>query len=437
MAIENKVTHSRLGRISLLGKLAGGMIQGALNEGFNQLASGQKPALKNLLLTPDNARRLSDKLAEMRGAAMKVGQLISMDGGQILPKEFTSLLANLRQDANRMPMGQLVQVMNQTLGTGWEQEFAYFNFTPIAAASIGQVHEARLKNDRHIAIKVQYPDIKNSIDSDVDNVATLLKIFRLLPEHLDIKPLLNEAKHQLHIEADYRLEAKALEKFSRLVKKDERFSIPETIPSLSSDSVLSMTFIEGHALENCFECSREERHSIAVSILELCLKEVFEWGVVQTDPNFANYRYDFDSRKIGLLDFGATREYDIKQQLQLRDLLRAAVDGSDEDLSRSAYQVGYLKGDESLSYERQMLSLLRMVTEPFNVSKYDFGQSDLANRMSESFMQMRLKDQSGHLPPTELLFLHRKLGGLYLLLSQLRASLDLKDIPVVAKILNY
>lgn len=436
MAIENKVTHSRLGRLSLLGKLAGGVIQGALNEGFNQLASGQKPALKNLLLTPDNARRLSEKLAEMRGAAMKVGQLISMDGGQILPKEFSSMLSGLRQDANVMPLGQVVQVMNEALGTGWEEHFEYFNFTPIAAASIGQVHEARLKDGQPVAIKVQYPNIKHSIDSDVDNVATLLKLFRLLPEHLNIKPLLEEAKHQLHLEADYDLEANALETFSKFVGTDERFTIPETISSLCSDSVLTMTFVKGHTLEKCFQCSKDERSSIALNILELNLKEVFEWGFVQTDPNFANYRYDFDNRVIGLLDFGATRQYKNDQQVHLKELLQAAIDGADDDLSLRAQRVGYLNGDESSSYEKQMLSLLRMVIEPFMVQSYDYGQSDLARRMNECFLQMRLQGQSGHLPPIDLMFLHRKLGGLYLLLSQLRASIAMKEIPIVTKILN-
>lgn len=247
---------------------------------------------------------------------------------------------------------------------------------------------------------------------------------------------MEEAKHQLHLEADYELEADALVTFSKFLGTDERFTIPETIPSLCSKNVLTMTHIKGHTLENCFECSRDERHSIALNILELNLKEVFEWGFVQTDPNFANYRYNFDNRVIALLDFGATREYKADQQVHLKQLLQAAIDGSDDDLSLSAQKVGYLKGDESLSYEKQMLSLLRMVTEPFMVQSYDYGQSDLARRMNDSFIQMRLKNHSGHIPPIDLIFLHRKLGGLYLLLSQLRASIDMNEIPIVTKILN-
>jgi len=132
---------------------------------------------------------------------MKVGQLLSLDAGDLMPPELGAILARLRSDAHPMLMSQLVAVLNCQWGTGWDRHFERFSFTPMAAASIGQVHAARTRDGRNLAIKVQYPGVRQSIGSDVDNVATLLRISGLLPNNLDIEPLLQEAKLQLQAEA--------------------------------------------------------------------------------------------------------------------------------------------------------------------------------------------------------------------------------------------
>lgn len=201
------VPSSRISRLARLGSLASGVAGGMLAEGLRQLAQGRRPSVGELLLTPANARRVADQLAQLRGAAMKVGQLLSMDAGDLLPPELSQILARLRADAQPMPMSQLVTVLEANWGKDWTQHFSRFSFTPMAAASIGQVHAAEALDGRRLAIKVQYPGIARSISSDVDNVATLLRLSGLLPASLDIAPLLDEAKRQLHDEADYLKEA--------------------------------------------------------------------------------------------------------------------------------------------------------------------------------------------------------------------------------------
>ena len=191
------VPSRRLSRLSRFGRLAGGVAGGVLAEGARRLASGDRPRMSDLLLTPSNAMRVADQLAHLRGAAMKLGQMISMDAGDILPPELTRILARLRENAHHMPPTQLDRLLTTEWGPDWRRRFRHFQAQPIAAASIGQVHRAELPDGRTLAIKVQYPGVARSIDADVDNVAALLRVSGLLPRGLDLTPLLTEAKRQL------------------------------------------------------------------------------------------------------------------------------------------------------------------------------------------------------------------------------------------------
>lgn len=429
MPKERHLTASRMGRLSQLGRLAGSITGGAMAEGARQIARGQRPSISDMLLTPGNVKRLGDRLSEMRGAAMKVGQLLSMDSGQLLPPQLSELLARLREDAHAMPLGQVAAVLKDAWGAGWENQFSRFSFTPVAAASIGQVHEAVLKDGRRLAIKVQYPGIRASIDSDVDNVATLLRFSNLLPEGLEVEPLLAEAKAQLHAEADYEYEATAIKEFAGHLADDMRFDVPEVIDALTTEQVLCMQFLGGQPVESLAEAPSAERNAAAATLVELALREVFEWGLVQTDPNFANYLYDAQSKRIQLLDFGATRQYAPQFRKRLRDLLRACVDGSEEDVTSCATAVGYTDPSDPPGYRKSVHALLRAATEPARVEgDYAFARSDLAVRMKDLVVQMRARDRYARMPPPQVLFLHRKLGGLYLLLNRVGASIPVSEL---------
>jgi len=429
LKMRRSVTASRIGRLSLLGKLAGGVVGGMLSEGAKQLAGGRSPGLDSLLLTPANARRVTHRLSEMRGAAMKVGQLMSMDSGQILPPELSDILARLRDGAHQMPSTQVTAVLQSAWGKDWQSGFSHFEFEPIAAASIGQVHKAVLQDGRRLAVKVQYPGIRRSIDSDVDNVSALLRTFSLIPKELNILPVLQEAKSQLHAEADYRLEAESLRRFSAYLAHDERFSAPEVIDSMTTTDVLTMTHMDGQPIEKLAAAAAEKRNATATALVELALREVFDWGLVQTDPNFANYLYQPGSGRIQLLDFGATRTYSETQRGALCALLTACLDGDEKDIEKAAARVGYLDPHDPPRYRNGIIALLLDASEPARTAgSYDFGNSGLADRMRERLLRMRLQDKFWRLPPTSTLFLHRKLAGLYMLLTRLRANVAIHDL---------
>lgn len=190
-----------------------------------------------------------------------------------------------------------------------------------------------------------------------------------------------------------------------------------------------MSYLDGEPIEVLAEQPAAIRNTAATALLELAMREVLDWGLVQTDPNFANYRYNPTSGKLILLDFGATRTYETATRESLRKLLCACVAGDGLDIVQCAIRVGYLGEDDPAEYRDVVVSLLRMVTEPLRTkADYDFGRSDLAKRMSDTLIDLRLRSKYGRLPPAEVLFLHRKLGGIYLLLSRLKASISVRAL---------
>jgi predicted unusual protein kinase regulating ubiquinone biosynthesis (AarF/ABC1/UbiB family) len=426
---EAPVPSSRIGRLARVVKLAGGVAGGMVAEGSRRLANGERPRARDLLLTPGNAQRVADELASMRGAAMKMGQMLSMDSGDFLPKQLADILARLRSDAVSMPAQQLNQVMEKSYGEDWQETFYGFDFKPFAAASIGQVHRAISPDGREIVLKVQYPGVAKSIDSDVDNIATLLRISGLLPEGLDVDPLLVEAKAQLRTEANYLKEAEYLATFGELLADDERFVVPQVLKDLSTRRVLVMTYVASQPIEVVAELSQAERDRIVTAMMDLMLREFFELRLVQTDPNFANYRYQPDTGKVVLLDFGATRKFKAGFVNDYKRLMRAAMANKPDRMLAAAEKLGYLVEGANEPYRELVLEIFSMVLEPLTSGgSYDFGESDLSARLAELGESVQNFREHWKAPPPDAVFFHRKVGGMFLLAQRMGARVDLREL---------
>ncbi len=431
----SRIRQGRLGRLSRMGRLAGGLAGGAVAEGFRQWSRGHRPGMRELVLTPGNAGRLGDELARLRGAAMKVGQLISMDAGHLMPPELSDLLGRLRSEADTMPASQVQAVMAEAFGSEWQKRFREFDHRPIASASIGQVHRAILPDGTRVAVKVQYPGVARSIDSDVDNVATLLRWSRLLPAGLEIGPLLDEAKQQLRMEADYEQEAAFVRAFAENLDGSPEFMVPAVYGDLTTRNVLTMRFLTGAPVERQTERPATVRNALVSSLLNLFLRELLEFRLVQTDPNFANYLYDHGSRKLVLLDFGATRTYGTATVAGYRRLLTGAIYGVRREMAAGAEAIGYFSGSIEARQREEVVSLFEMATEPLRAEGvYDFGRSDIAERIRNQGLKLSMEEGYWHAPPVDALFLHRKLAGLYLLARRLDATVDMR--PLRARILG-
>lgn len=427
------VPSGRLSRLARFGGMAAGIGAGMVAEGARRLADGERPSLDDLILTPANARRVTDQLANLRGAAMKLGQMLSLDAGEFLPRELSDILARLRAEAQHMPPAQLLKVLDRHWGKGWRLRFQRFEPRAFAAASIGQVHRATLPDGTKLAIKVQYPGVKASIDSDVDNVATLLRASRLLPRSLDIVPLLAEAKRQLHDEADYTREAEYLQRFRRLLADDRDFLVPAVHADLSGADVLAMTFIEGRPIESLTDASQAERDRVVRLLWALTLRELFDFGVMQTDPNFANYRYQPgdgpENGRIVLLDFGAARDIPDSLRDGYRRLFAATLTG-DVDAVRDAALANGMIGNAAVTRHRGAVdAMIAAVLAPFaGEGAFDFGTPEFVTTMRERGVTIAADREAWHTPAADLLFVQRKLGGIYLLASRLKARVDIRQL---------
>jgi predicted unusual protein kinase regulating ubiquinone biosynthesis (AarF/ABC1/UbiB family) len=423
------VPTTRMGRFARVARLAGGVAGGMLAEDARQYRAGKRPRKRDLLLTPSNARRVTKQLSEMRGAAMKLGQILSMDSGDLLPKELTEILGSLRADGTSMPESQLQQAMRDAYGKDWESEFRVFDPYPIAAASIGQVHRAVAHDGRELALKIQYPGIGESIASDVDNIASVLRLSGILPGDVDLKPLLDDAKRQLEDEADYRKEARFLQRFNEVLAGDERFVLPELVPELTRRNVLAMTYVAGGPIEAVARRPQEERDRVMTALLDLMLTELFELRLVQTDPNFANYQYRWSTGDIVLLDFGATRRFKAGFVSSYRKLATAAVRGDREAMAVAAEKVGYSMGDEDSVYRDLVLELLLLALEPLRMDEpYDFAVSTMPARLGELGQSATAHADFWHAPPTDVVYFHRKLAGMFMLAARMKARVNVHQL---------
>lgn len=427
------VPTGRMGRLLRFGGIASGIAGGVAAGGLRALAQGRRPDMAELLLSPANTTRLTEGLSHLRGAALKLGQMLSMDTGVVLPSEVTAILARMRDDARPMPPKQLQSALDAEWGAGWYRRFARFDVRPFAAASIGQVHRAALPDGRALAIKVQYPGVRASIDSDVDNIATLLRLPGVLPRGMDLSPLLAEAKRQLHAEADYAAEAGHLARFGSLLAGSGDFVLPDLVPELSTTRVLAMTYVEGDPLDSLAEAPQATRDRVAAALIRLVLRELFEFGAMQTDPNLANYRYDPASGRVVLLDFGAVQGIAPDLAADFRALARAALDGKPAATRAAMLRIGYFAEDTAPHHQDLIQQMFEVAMAPIRQGGvFDFGTSDLLDRLRDMGTAIGTERELTHVPPAATLFLHRKIGGMYLMAARLRARVALRPMVEAA-----
>ena len=422
--------QSRLGRLVRLGLAAGELAVGGAVEGMRRIASSAPVDAKSLLLTAGNAQRLASRLARMRGAAMKLGQLLSLEGDDLFPPEFARALSSLRASAAPMPPAQLHRVLGREYGASWRARFERFDEEPIAAASIGQVHRVRA-GGRELALKIQYPGVARSISSDVDNVATLLRLIDLLPVQVDVDGIVAEAKRQLAQEADYALEARFLERYRRLVADEPRLAVPRVRRELSTRHVLAMDYVEGVPLESLAGrgVSQELRDAVAEVFERLLFRELFEFRFMQTDPNFANYLWDPQRERIVLLDFGSVREFTPAFVDKYKRTVRAVMSGNHDGVRRGAIEIGYLAADAAPPAVNAAVDIIMLVCEPLrHRGRYDFGASTLASRARDVGFDLGVRQGLLQSPPPETIFLHRKLAGSFFMLARLGARVDARAL---------
>ncbi|PSS02455.1 nuclear protein Es2-domain-containing protein [Coniella lustricola] len=426
---ESRVPSSRLGRIWNYGGLAAGMFAGAINESFSRVTGGGSTG--SVMLSPANMERLVSKLSKMRGAALKLGQMMSFQDSKMLPAPIQEVLQRVQDRADYMPAWQRDRVLTTNLGSEWRELFDEFEEKPIAAASIGQVHRAKLKsNGARVAVKIQFPGVADSINSDLDNLGMLLAATKLLPKGLYLNKTIDNARTELGWECDYEREAQCAQRYRELLATEEDvFMVPEIYPEASGKQVLTMEFMDGVGVTRINSFTQEQRDWIGTQILRLCLREIVEFHFMQTDPNWTNFLFDFKRDRLVLLDFGASREYPDRFIKQYVQLLAAASRSDRETVKDLSEKLGYLTGHESKAMLDAHIASVLTLAEPFLASApevYDFRDQTITERVKEQIPVM-IRERLAP-PPEETYSLHRKLSGAFLLCARLGSRVRCREM---------
>ncbi|KAI9700416.1 MAG: hypothetical protein M1836_002431 [Candelina mexicana] len=428
---ESRVPSSRFGRLWQYGGLATGMAIGAVSESLSRVTRGSDGLSGSLILNAGNMERLVAKLSKMRGAALKLGQMMSFQDSKLLPAPIQQVLQRVQDNADYMPTSQRNRVLAADLGSHWRGLFSAFDEMPMAAASIGQVHGAVLKSTgQHVAVKVQYPGVSNSIDSDLNNLSILLTASRLLPKGLYLEKTIANARTELAWECDYIREAECAKKFGELLQDEQDvFVVPSIIDEASGKQVLTMERMEGIGITKVQTFTQEQKDWIGTQILRLCLREITEFSFMQTDPNWTNFLYNDKTRKLELLDFGASRSYPSKFIDPYIRLLLAAS-RNDRDTCRAlSIQLGYLTGHESSTMLNAHITSILTLAEPFRDSSpevYDFRDQSITERVKK-LIPVMVRERLAP-PPEETYSLHRKLSGAFLLCARLGSRIRCREM---------
>ncbi|WP_423823325.1 AarF/ABC1/UbiB kinase family protein [Salinisphaera sp. SPP-AMP-43] len=422
-----------------------GMVAGAQYAGHtlgNLFRSKSGREARNREFYVRQAQYLADELGQLKGSVMKVGQMLSVYGQYFMPPEAVEVLRSLQDDSPPVAWSDLEPVVVERLGRRRLEELE-IDPEPLAAASLGQVHRARRKSDgRELCIKVQYPRLADAIDSDIRTLTNIVRLARLVPKGVELHSVMEEVREMIYREVDYDRELRMTREYGDRLAGDERYVVPEVFPEYSTETVLVTSYEAADHVQSqrVKDLPQERRNRLSESALELFFLEFFNWGIVQTDPHFGNYKVrinDDGNDQFVLLDFGATREFPPRFLGAYYDTVAGAFESDQDKLIDGAIGINLLRRDSPQRVFDDFAHVGMLIIEPFRKQppaelatsdgRYKWGESDLFWRVSKAVQDAAIS-RWFRIPPREIVFLHRRLGGVFVLLSVFDAELNAHDL---------
>lgn len=380
------------------------------------------------------ALRLVKGLDELKGAAMKVGQLLSMVDDHILPPGWKDALSKLQSQATAKDWSFIEPILIKEFGT--LDGFASIEKIAVHAASIGQVHKATLLDGTLVAIKVQYPNLEKSVKSDLQNMKKIVKIANIMPNFANYDQIFEAVETLFIQELDFVREKKYYDIYYEKFKNNDNIIVPKTIAKFSTKNVLTTEWIEAISLQEWLNKFSKVMHSdphfiqqrdkLGTILLELVFTEIFHFSHIQSDPNPANFLVT-EEGKLALLDFGATQELSPELIENYSYLTFCAVHKNDTELIKVAKKMGFLHRHDPAEAKESFIKMMDIAIEPFITESYswkDCHQLKRTNMESIHFM----KYTKFRAPTPEIIFINRRLGGNLLILESLGPTIFAKDI---------
>ncbi|WP_439106682.1 ABC1 kinase family protein [Congregibacter sp.] len=440
MSKRSSIRRGSFGRglaVSLAGIRAGGAF--ALGSAVGRLR-GEEAGNSELMRR--EARRFTAELGRLKGTYVKIGQMMALLGEHFLPEPLTDALHDLDSQTHPLPWSELEGSVRESLGDKYQE--LQIDSRPLAAASLAQVHRATRRSDGYeLVLKTQYPGLAEVIDDDFDAVVRMLLLTRWIKAGREMDAWFEDMREQLHHEIDYRRESDMTQSARDRFRADDRYHVPEVIESYCSDTVLALEYVRGHRVTQpeVAALSQSRRNALGQAMLELFFIELYDWGVLQTDPNFGNYliRSDDNTDQLVLLDFGSTLACDDNFRRHFGDAIAAGQIGNHALLADSLVGLGCLREDATEFAKKSFCEFCEMLLEPLanpenlpaeflnDKGQYCWGRSRLMQRVGKHAASSAATRHFAT-PSRDFALIVRKLTGVFTFITVLDAEFNGHEI---------
>ena len=422
---------SAVRRFVKLGGLAGRVGASVIGSQILDVArSGPSKQTKKTENLVHNAARIVETLGEMKGAAMKIGQMLSLHDG-MLPPEVAEVLRGLQQEAPKVP-AEVMEFEIRGALDNFDELFESLDFEAFAAASIGQVHRGRLRDGRDVAVKIQYPLIDHIVKADLKNLKTLVRTLLGMISDIDFDPIWSELNDRLMEELDYQNEAANIRRMTELHIDVPEIVIPQVVEEATTRNVLTLEYVPGLSPDQACAADQDSRNRWGVVLAEFLLRGLLEHRFLHADPNLANFAFLEDGRVV-VYDFGSVKRVPADMATRYAELLVATAHRRGNEIAGILVKMGILMKDGSPMPSLAIDPYLEMFSEVLRaLPPYTFGEDpDIYRRLFDIGMNNWQYSMDMQFPE-DAIFINRALGGHFGNLARLGATGPWRDLVFAA-----